>query len=70
MARPQVVEIYLHSHNTPSWRGTQLKDGAQGELTLCEENVMKHIFVCIKYLTPEFYKPQQTIHLSSNLKVS
>jgi hypothetical protein len=27
------VELYLHSPNTPSWRGTQL-GGAQGQLYL------------------------------------
>jgi hypothetical protein len=28
------VELYFHSPNTPSWRGTQLKEKAQGQLCL------------------------------------
>jgi hypothetical protein len=29
------VELYLHSHNTPSWRGTQLKKSTGTTLPLC-----------------------------------
>jgi len=35
------VELYLHSPNTPSWRGTQL-GGAQGQL---------YLYLCILHLT-------------------
>jgi hypothetical protein len=36
----QRVELYLHSPNTPSWRGAQLR-GAQGQLFLTKYHTMK-----------------------------
>jgi hypothetical protein len=35
------VELYLHSHNTPSWRGAQFKKKAQGQLYLYFYAVMR-----------------------------
>jgi hypothetical protein len=53
----ECVELYLHSHNTPSWRGARLK--AQGQLylyfRLCNNavpvtGIIYHLLTLLTYL--------------------
>jgi len=46
---PSSVELYLHSPNTPSWRGAQLKQRYNFTFYLNLERFQTSIYICICY---------------------